>query len=460
MRFRSKVFTLSLMLLASSLPIGVSPPVPQYFQLPSEDFYPKDIAAVDPNTVLLSIATRRSIGVFNVQQNSVSETRLDPGFVPDRIVSSGAKAVFLLLREKKFGVFWSLGSKPEYFDLPHFGEDLLPAAGGVWISVPDRGKLIFFSFMERTLKAYDVPVASGRSVMAHSTKGLWVVDNSYRKLLLFDPLSGRLVTHEFQEQVYLVSGAGADQVVVFGGSERLFKFDADVRLISTIELRKGAVISPPLINSPDGTIWYFDKSRSIIGELRGTLFQELPLFDSRPENPSFGAKSVIWFMDSKMGRLGRIIVSTAPALRNFSAGISGGSLELSLVVSDVDDDLVEESIVSSVELYREESLLQNSTVKLNRIPGGSYFAGVPFNHTSGVLRLRVIAWDSAGNVGSANMTYFVRDGSLRTVQKEEPDILQVLFLFLDPSLSLVLLLIIGLSVLVIRSRRRKTRRKK
>lgn len=458
MRSRPQTFLFSLILLATSLPIGVSPPVPQYFQLPAEDFFPKDIAAVDPNTVFLSIATRKSIGVFNVQQNSISETRLESGFTPDRMVYSEGKVVFLLLREKKIGVLWGPGSRPEYFDLPHFGEDLLPAGDGVWISIPDRNKVLFFSFTSKTSKAYEVSVASGRSVMALSTNGLWIVENSYRKLLLFEPSSGRIVTHEFAEHVFLVSAAGRGHAIVYGVSERLFKLDTDVKIASTIELRRGAVISPPLILSPDGTIWYFDKARSIIGELRGALFQELPLFDSRPENPSLGAESVIWFMDSKMGRLGRINVSTQPTLRDFSAAIKGDSLEVSVLVADVDDDLLEESIVSSVELYRDERLLQNSTVNLSKRSSGSYLGSVHFNHTSGVLRLRVVAWDTAGNLGSTNMTYFMQDGSLRTEQTGEVDIIQVLFLFLDPSLSLILLLIIGLSLLFIRSRRRKTRR--
>jgi len=370
---------------------------PQYLQIPTSE-KPSSLAANAAGKVLLSFQEKKMLSIYDENtaayveitiKDKAGAIAIDLQNAYAAMPDSGELAVVKL---STYSVSYrQLGFRPA--DMQVNGDMLL-------IADPDGGRLVAFSTHSlEEAGAYSLAIADGVRVFSASRETVWAIDWSYSQALRL-----RLDTGE-QKAVQL--GAVATAIVALedgeawvatAGSE-LLKVSADSQVKNRVSLPKGTVISPPLIISAHGTLVYFSHTRNIVGELVDGSITETQLRQVSPTSPSAGADYKIWFIDSSSGRVGYVSTSRPPVASNIRVEVlPDGTIQVTAVVTDPDDDLDVDRLELLVLDYRGVFLDINQTFPLEAMGDGA-FRGLYRPRTSeGRVELSLVLRDTAGNV--------------------------------------------------------------
>ncbi|MEM2910014.1 MAG: hypothetical protein QXO01_02960 [Nitrososphaerota archaeon] len=418
MRIAIILITVLALLLPTTIQPAMSIKVLGYHEFQLRGDLPTHIAVESQEKVWLSLPSRMEVVLFMPKTGEMVAINL-PSF-PSKILYYEGVVVVALEKVKSVAVIDPKTFDVRTLELKADVVDMYPTKEGIWFTLPDTPKVILFSPSEmKILKELDVNVATGEGVIAESDGRLWVIDKSYRNLLLVDTVSGSVKTYEVRNQTYLVAPANDGGVWAVTVEGYLIGITKDLRLAKKIALPAGTVVAPPLLSTDYGSVVYFCRPRNSAGEVFDGNVDEIRLGFTSPWHPTKGPDNTFWFIDITRNAIGVVTISRPPTIE--LAWVEKISDKEFRTFADIDDREGDVSYVMAiVEQYMDGKLVLNSTFEMNPVQDKRYAGDESIGIKEGIVRIKVVASDAVGNVvylKAGNVT--VKDGVIVGIELQK-----------------------------------------
>ncbi|MCS7136523.1 MAG: hypothetical protein RMJ14_04960 [Nitrososphaerota archaeon] len=449
---------LALMLLSTVQPV-MSIKVLDYYNFQLRGDLPTHIAVESQEKVWLSLPSRMEVVLFMPKTGEMVAISL-PG-LPSKLLYYKGAVIVALSNAKSVAVIDSKTLEVKTFKLDADVVDMYPTEKGIWLTLPSVSKVLLFSpFEMKVLKDLNLDVAMGEGVIAESDAGLWVIEKSYRSLLLVNTVSGVIKTYEVRNQTYLVVPAKDGGVWAVTVEGYLIHVTNDLKLTKKVALPAGTIVAPPLLLSDYGTVVYFCRPRNSVGEVLNGNVEEIYLGPASPWHPTKGPNNTFWFIDITRNAIGVVTISRPPTIRTvWIEKLNDKDFKIFAEVEDREGDL--RYVTAVVEYYVNEKLMLNSTSGMSVVQGNRYVGEESIKINDGIARVKVVTSDAVGNLAhlrAGNIT--IRNGIIASIElrkgEEHGTGMQIYILISE----LLLLIPLVLAVLYVLRRRKKPHKRK
>lgn len=459
MRIAATLMVISALLLLSTIQPAMSIKVLDYYDFQLRGDLPTHIAVESQERVWLSLPSRMEVVLFMPKTGEMMAIRL-PG-LPSKILYYEGVVIVALSNTKSVAVIDSKTLDVKTFELKADVVDMYPTKKGVWLALPSVSQVVLFSpFEMKVLSELNLNVAMGEGVIAESDAGLWVIDASYRSLLLIDTASGSVKTYEIKNQTYLVTPAKDGGVWAVTVEGYLIHVTRDLKLVEKVALPTGTVVAPPLLSTDYGSVVYFCRPRSSAGEVFNGEIDEIRLALASPWHPTKGPNNTFWFIDITRNAIGVVTISRSPEIKTaWVEKLSDKDFRVFAEVEDREGDL--RYITAVVEYYTNGKLIINSTFEMSPAQDNRYVGNENIKIMDGVARVKVVASDAVGNVvyfRAGNIT--ITNGAITSIELknvEEQGVGVQIYILIS---ELLLLIPVALAVFYVLKRRKKHHKRK
>lgn len=449
----------SALLLLSTVQPAMSIKVLDYYDFQLRGDLPTHIAVESHERIWLSLPSRMEVIILMPKTGEMIAVSL-PG-VPSKILYYEGKVIVALSNVRSIAVIDSKTLEVRTFELKADVIDMYPTKNGVWLTLPRTSQVVLFSpFEMKILKDLNLNVAAGEGVIAESDAGLWVIDASYRSLLLVDTESGSAKTYEVKNQTYLVAPAKDGGVWAVTVEGYLIRISRDLKLVEKIALPAGTVVAPPLLSTDYGSVVYFCRPRNSVGEVFNGKVDEVRLAFTSPWHPTKGPDNTFWFIDITRNSIGVITISRPPTIKSaWIEKLNDKDFRLFVEVEDRESDLTD--VMAVVEYYTNGRLIMNFTFEITQVQGNVYAGDESTKIVDGIARVKVVAFDAVGNVvyfHAGNIT--IKNGGIvdiETKRGNEHDTGIPIYVLIS---ELLLLIPVTIAILYLIKRRKKRHKRK
>jgi len=459
MRVAAKLIIILALLLIPTIQPAMSIKVLDFYSFQLRGDLPTHIAVESQERVWLSLPSRMEVVLFMPKTGEMIAVSL-PG-LPSKILYYEGAVVVALTNAKSVAIIDPKTFEVKTFEFEANVVDMYPTKDGIWLTLPDIPQVVLFSPSEmRVLKEFNLNVATGEGVIAESDSGLWVIEKSYRSLLLVDITSGSFKTYEVGNQTYLVAPAKDGGVWAVTVEGYLIRITRDLKLVEKVALPAGTVVAPPLLSTDYDSVVYFCRPRNSVGEVFDGKVEEIRMGLASPWHPTKGPNNTFWFIDITKNAIGVVTISRPPTIRTaWVEKLSDKDFRVFAEVEDREGDLM--YVMAIVEQYVNEKLILNSTFGMNLVQGNKYTGDESIGIDDGIARVRVVASDAVGNVvyfRAGNIT--IKDGAIVNIElkkdEEQGTSIQIYILISE----LLLLIPVVLTVFYVLRRRKKSHKRK
>jgi streptogramin lyase len=459
MRLAAKLVLISALLLISTIQPAMSIKVLDYYSFQLRGDLPTHIAVESQERIWLSLPSRMEVVLFMPKTGEMIAVSL-PG-LPSKILYYEGVVIVALSNAKSVAVIDPNTFEVKTFEFRANVVDMYPTKNGIWLTLPDIPQVVLFSPSEmRVLKELNLNVATGEGIIAESDSGLWVIEKSYRSLILVDTLSGSIKTYEVGNQTYLVAPAKDGGVWAVTVEGYLIRITRDLKLVEKVALPAGTVVAPPLLSTDYGSVVYFCRPRNSAGEVFDGNVEEIRMGLASPWHPTKGPNNTFWFIDITKNAIGVVTISKPPTIK--VAGVEKLTDKDFRVFAEVEDregDLMH--VMAVVEQYVGGKLIMNSTFEMGLVQGNRYAGDESIGIDNGIAMVKVVASDVVGNVvyfRAGNIT--IKDGVITNIElkkgEEQGTGIQIYILISE----LLLLIPVVLAVFYVIRRRKKSHKRK
>ncbi len=459
MKVKVALITVLALLLLLTVQPAMSIKVLDYYVFPLRGDLPTHMAVESQERIWLSLPSRMGVVMLMPKSGEIIVVNLSA--LPSKILYYEDVVIVALSGAKSVAIIDSKTFELKTFEFKADIVDMYQTKKGIWLTLPSISQVVLFSpFEMKVLKEFNLNVAMGEGVIAESDTGLWVIDDSYRKLLLVDTVSGSVKTYEVGNQTYLVAPAKNGGVWAVTVEGYLIRITRDLRLAEKIALPVGTVVAPPLLSTDYGSVVYFSRPRNSVGEVFDGKVDEISLGLTSPWHPTKGPENTFWFIDITRNTIGVITISRPPTIGTaWLEKLSNKDFRIFAEVEDREGDL--RYVVAIVEYYMDGKLLLNSTSEIRPLQGNRYAVDESIKIKDGVARVKVAASDEVGNVvyfRVGNIT--IKDYIITNIELEKGEAQKVGLETYILISELLLLIPVVLAVFYLLKRRKKPYKRK